>query len=503
MAVNRRQALAALPAVSLALSAAARRPPWHGAEMIEMSAVAAVDAMKRGEMSAEGYAQALLARCEAGRALNAFITLEPDRVLEAARAVDRARAKGRRLGLLQGLPIPVKDSVATADYVTTAGTAALKGWRPKADAPVIARLKAAGGLVLGKTNLHELSFGWTSNNGAFGPVHNPYDVTRIPGGSTGGTAAAVAARMAPLGVAEDTQGSIRVPAALCGICGFRPTTGRYPTAGTAPITPLFDQIGPHARAVDDLVLFDAVMTGEAAALKPASLKGLKLAVARAYYFEGLDPEVARLTEAAMARLKDAGVVFVETSLPGLAALVGQVTGTVQVHDAGPAIRAWLKDEGAPVDLEQLAAGIVSPDVKGIFQRFIAKGATGAIPEAVYAQARDVGRPAMQAMLAEVFAKTGAAAMLFPATMTPATKIGEADRVDIAGKAVAFQTAVSRNISPGSTAGLPGLVLPAGLTNAGLPVAIELDGPAGSDRRLLAIGAAVQRALPSMPAPRLG
>src|SRR5205085_10496576 len=138
----------------------------------------------------------------------------------------------------------------------------LREFRARAEARAVARLKGAGAFVLGKTNLHELSFGWTSNNLAFGPVRNPYDPGRIPGGSTGGTAAAVAARMAPLGVAEDTQGSVRVPAALCGICGFRPTTGRYPTAGTAPITPLFDQIGPHARDVADLALFDRVMTGD-------------------------------------------------------------------------------------------------------------------------------------------------------------------------------------------------------------------------------------------------
>ena len=123
--------------------------------------------------------------------------------------------------------------------------------------------------------------------------------------------------MAPLGIAEDTQGSIRVPAALCGICGFRPTTGRYPTAGTAPITPLFDQIGPHARAVADLALFDAVMTGDARPIVPAALKGLRLGIARDYYFAGIDPEVARVIEAAMARLRDAGVVLVEAPTPAL------------------------------------------------------------------------------------------------------------------------------------------------------------------------------------------
>src|SRR5205085_10093572 len=139
----------------------------------------------------------------------------------------------------------------------------LREFRARAEARAVARLKGAGAFVLGKTNLHELSFGWTSNNLAFGPVRNPYDPGRIPGGSSGGTAAAVAARLAPLGVAEDTQGSIRVPAALCGVYGFRPTTGRYPNQGLAPAAPLFDQIGPHARTVDDITLFDTVMSGDA------------------------------------------------------------------------------------------------------------------------------------------------------------------------------------------------------------------------------------------------
>src|SRR3990172_9719648 len=211
-------------------------------ELIELSATDAVLALHRGDFKAEDYAAALLARCEAGKHLNTFLNLHPSRVLEAARAADRLRASGAPLLPLHGLPIPIKDSVNTRDLPTTGGTPALRKFRPKEDAPLVRKLLDAGGIVMGKTNLHELSFGWSSNNLAFGAVKNPYDPTRIPGGSSGGTAAAVAARMAPLGVAEDTEGSIRVPAAMCGIYGFRPTTGRYPTTGVVPISPLFDQI---------------------------------------------------------------------------------------------------------------------------------------------------------------------------------------------------------------------------------------------------------------------
>ena len=173
-------------------------------DMIGLSACEAVSAMSTGQITALAYAEALLARCADRSDLNAFITLEPEAVRSAARAADARRAAGEKLGPLHGLPVPVKDSINTADLPTTAGTAALRKFRPAADAAVVARLREAGAIVLGKTNLHELSFGWTSSNMAYGAVRNPWDLSRIPGGSSGGTAAAIAAGMAPLGVAEDT-----------------------------------------------------------------------------------------------------------------------------------------------------------------------------------------------------------------------------------------------------------------------------------------------------------
>jgi len=471
------------------------------ADMIELSASAAVAAMRAGEMSALDYAEALLARCAAGAALNAFITLDPAAVRAAARAADAHRAAGGVLGPLHGLPIPVKDSVNTAGIETTVGTRALRGWVPARDATTVARLKAAGAIVLGKTNIHELSFGWTSSNLEFGAVRNPYDLSRIPGGSSGGTAAAVAARMAPLGVAEDTQGSIRVPAALCGIAGFRPTTGRYPTDGTAPITPLFDQIGPHARVVADLALFDAVVSGEAEPIEPASLVGLRIGIDRDFFFAGIDAEVAALTEQALASLVAAGAVIVEAPGPGLDGVV-PVAMAIQVHDVVPALEHYLLESGAPVDFETMFAG-VSADVAAVFAQMALRGAPSAITGELYAAARDVARPALQQAMAAWFADHRIDAMLLPATMVAATPVGDEGHIEIGGNRVPFVTAIARNISPASTLGLPALVLPCGLTAGGLPVAIELDGPAGSDRRLLAIGLAVEAVLGRLPAPVLG
>ena len=464
--------------------------------MIALSASEAVAAMREGRFTALAYAEALLAQCAAHADLNAFITLDADAVRASANAADAWRAAGHELGPLHGLPVPVKDSINTADLPTSAGTRALRDFCPQSDAGVVARVRAAGGYVLGKTNLHELSLGWTSNNLAFGAVRNPWDRSRIPGGSSGGTAAAVAAGMAPLGLAEDTQGSIRVPAALCGITGFRPTTGRYPSDGCAPISSLFDQIGPHARNVADLALFDTVMTGDASPLDVPGLAGLRLGIARDYFFAGLDPALAGVIDTVLARLTQAGVTIVEADMPELRALIDAITLPVQVHDVLPSLTAWLTASGATISVEAMLAQ-VSPDVMALLTHFALPGAPSAIPEAVYTAARDVHLPALRALMAQWFADNRVDAMLLPVTMTPATLIGEDNTVRIGNEDVPFPTAMGRNIAPGSTAGLPGLVLPAGIAD-GLPVAIELDGPAGTDRALLGIGLAVEALLGSLP-----
>jgi indoleacetamide hydrolase len=468
-------------------------------DLVGLSAINAVARLRKGEVTAERYAAALLERCQQGKALNAFITLLQERVLQAARAADRLRSSGGKLGPLHGLPIPVKDSVNTKDMPTSGGTPALRKFEPKEDAPIVRALLAAGAIVLGKTNLHELSFGWTSNNLAFGAVHNPYDVQRIPGGSSGGTAVAVAARMAPLGVAEDTEGSIRVPAAMCGITGFRPTTTRYVSTGVVPITPLFDQVGPHARTVGDLALFDSVATGDWSSLPATELKGTKLGLARSYWFSDLDSEVDRVADEALRKLQNAGAELVEAEIPDLGRLIDLTTNPIQNHDARYALKEYLEKYGAGVTLDQLIAQ-ASADIRRDF-RDLLPGGKFFVEDAAYKVARDVHLPKLKETYREYFARTGVAAIVFPATMIPPPLIGEDVEVTIGRKKVAFETAVARNIAPGSTAGLPGLILPAGMSSGGLPIALEFDGPAGSDRSLLALGLSAERALGTIPPPR--
>ena len=470
-------------------------------ELTRLSAVDAVALLSRGELSAVEYARALLEQCEAGRDLNAFITLRPEQVLAAASECDRRHRAGERLGPLHGLPIPIKDSVNTRDLPTTAGTPALRHFQPREDAPLVRALHKAGAIVLGKTNLHELSYGYTSNNHAYGAIHNPYDPTRIPGGSSGGTGAAIAFRMAPLGVAEDTEGSIRVPAALCGIAGFRPTTGRYPTHGCVPISPLFDQVGPHARSVADLLLFDGAVTGSPTSGAPSvSLNKVRLGVIRPFWFSGLDSDVEQVTTAALDALRRAGVELVEGELPQLPHFIELITDQVQNHDVKPSLTRYLAEFHTGVSFEELLAQ-ASPDVQRLIKPAITPGTHDFVPEGQYEEIVTVHLPGLRAIYKEYFARSGVAAIVFPTTILPAPKLGEEDmEVEVRDHRMPLDEAMARNIAPGSTAGLPGLVLPAGLTPSGLPVALEFDGPAGSDRSVLELGLALEAVLGKLPPP---
>ena len=501
---SRRTFLAYSVALASGVVACGRAGEQSGKKMMtpltDLTASAAVAAMRSGELSATEYANALLARCAEAGNLNAFISLEPEKVLAAARLADELRASGADLGPLHGLPIPVKDSVNTKDYPTTGGTPALRNFRPMDDAELVRRLKNAGAIVMGKTNIHELSFGWTSNNQAFGAVRNPYNTDRIPGGSSGGTAAAIAAHMAPLGIAEDTQGSIRVPAALCGIYGFRPTQNRYPNQGVIPITPLFDQVGPHARNVADIALFDHVVAGEPIVDSPAKLEGLRLGVARDFYFDSLDIEVEKISEAALKMLADQGVELVEADVPDLWNLLSLTTSHVQSYHVKPMLARYLDEFGAGLSFEEIMEQ-ASADVRAAFELYVL-GGEYTPSEADFIAARDVHLPALRKTMRDYFAANDLDAMIFPATQIAATPIGEDLEVQLNGKTVPFEAVISRNISPGSTAGIPGLVLPAALNSEGLPVSLEIDGPAGTDRKLLGIGLAVEQVLGHLPPPHV-
>src|SRR5438477_3540711 len=357
--------------------------------LFELGVREAAHAIRAGEQTAEALSEALLARCTAAAPLNAFISLEADRLRVAARAADERRRRGERLGPLHGVPIALKDNINTADFPTTAGTPALAAHRPKRNAAIVQRLLDAGAIVLGKTNLQELAYGPTNNNAAFGPARNPYDPTRIPGGSSGGSAAAVAARLAPAALGTDTGGSIRVPAALCGITSMRPTTLRWSQAGIVPLSHTRDTAGPMARHVGDCVLLDAVITGGPTEVTPAPLKGLRLGLPRGYFWEDLDTELAAILEAALARLREAGVVLVEGDFADVAALDAAAGFPIMLYETAIELERYLAEHETGLDFAALMAQVKSPSVKEALASLRSVG----VSEASYREALSKHRPA--------------------------------------------------------------------------------------------------------------
>jgi indoleacetamide hydrolase len=473
--------------------------PPAAADPAELSAVEALEALGSGRLSAAAHVEALLARAERWRGLNAFTALDPPRLRAAAAASDARRRAGSTLGPLHGLALTIKDNIDVEGWVTSAGTPALRAHRPPRSAGVVARLTAAGALVLGKNTLHELAHGTTSENAAWGPVRNPYDPARIAGGSSGGTAAAVAARIAPAGVGTDTGGSVRIPAALCGIAGFRPSTGRYPQDGIVPISHTRDTAGLLARTVADLVLLDGVVGGIERVPAAVPLRGLRLGVPRALFYHGLDPALAALTEAALVRLAAAGAVLVEADVAGLEALVGQVAGVISDYEFPRDLAAYLANSGSGVTLEAVIAELASADLRQTFAHEVRGPSAPSASD--YLHALEVGRPAIQAAFRAHFDSHAIAAVLFPTTALPARPIGAGPEIVVAGRRVKAFAADLRNPRPATVAGLPALSLPIGLTPDGLPVGLELDGPAGSDGRLLAIGAALEALFGPLPPPQ--
>lgn len=485
-------------ATAAALLASVAIAPAQPAAIIELSASEAAGEIAAGRLTSVALTAALLAQAGAKAGLNAFTTLDPAGALAAAQHLDAEHDSNRPRGPLHGVPLAIKDNIVSAALPTTAGTPALAAFVAGHNAPVLERLLNAGAVLLGKTNMHELAFGITSNNPHFGAVGNAYAADRFAGGSSGGTAAAVAARMAPAGLGTDTGGSIRIPAALNGIAGLRPTAGRYPLAGIAPLSATRDTAGPMARTVADLVLLDGVITGAETVLAPADLKGVRLGYAKSLLAD-LEPETAQLFQAAVEKLRAAGAEIVEADLPNLLALDEKISLIIVAYEFKRDFAAFLAEQKVGLDLGAVAAQVASPDVKGIVDTYII--GPKAIPEPAYRQAMDEGRPALQKAYAEYFARHRLDALIFPTTPLPAAPIrGHDETVELNGRSVSTFFTYIRLTDPGSNAGIPGLSLPIGLTRERLPVGLELDAPAGSDRRLLAIALALERVLGRLPPP---
>jgi Asp-tRNA(Asn)/Glu-tRNA(Gln) amidotransferase A subunit family amidase len=469
-------------------------------QLAELGVAAAAAAIRDGDITSESYTSALLRRARENAGLNSFITIDESAVLAAAADADQARAAGSVAPLL-GVPLGVKDSYATRGLRTTLGVETLADFEPGEDAVVVGAVKDAGGIVFGKNNLVEMSFGLTGSNRRYGQVKNPYDHDRVPGGSSSGSAAAVSARIVPAAFGGDTVGSIRVPASLCGAVGFKPTTGRWPGRGVAPIARTLDTTGILARNVEDCALIDRLVTKEVG--PPPSgrsdLKGARFAYAPRQYLELVDQETETHFKEALRRLRDAGAEVAEIDLgDDFSVLADRMTWNIFFRETRDAVSEFLHDNDFPVSFEQIYDEL-KPELREVWSHLVLPTGPGFLARADYDATLSVERPELQRRFGEVFARKGFDALIFPTTPCPAPLIDQQRKFRVAGEEV-NDLFLARNTVPASGAGLPGISIPLGLTGNGLPIGIEFDGAPGRDRALLDLTCRAQAAFGTLRAP---
>ncbi|MCK1582505.1 amidase [Bradyrhizobium sp. 168] len=460
-------------------------------DLTSLGLAAAAAAVGNGDITSEVYTTALLQRARALAELNAFITIDEVAVLEAARDADKARAAGSAAPLL-GVPLGVKDSYLTKGLPTSLGVEGLSHFVPREDADAVRAIKGAGALVFGKNNLVEMSYGLTGHNARYGQVKNPHARDRVSGGSSSGSAASVAAGLVPASLGGDTVGSIRVPASFCGVVGFKPTTGRWPRYGVAPISHTLDTTGVFARSVEDCILVDQVVTGEEAAefSDGYGLKGARLAFAPRQFLDLVDSEVETRFRVVVRRLQEAGAEVVEVDLgEDFNALVQTATWGIFAHETMGAVSEFLRRHDIPTTFEAIYEGL-KPQLRQAWGHIVLPGGAGATSAEAYQTALNVSRPEIQRRLNTAFVSHGALVILQPTTPCTAPLIEERATVHIAGQEVSYLALANHTVSA-SSVGLPGISLPVGLSRAGLPIGLELDAPLGSDRGLLHLARGIE------------
>lgn len=436
--------------------------------------------MSAGALSPVELTTALLSAIEARDSrVRAYLTVAADEAMAQARAAERAHAAGAARGPLHGVPLAIKDIVDVAGLPTTAGSRVLAGNVASEDAALVAALRAAGAIILGKTNTHEFAYGVITP-----PTRNPWDLTRIPGGSSGGSAAALAAGMAPGAIGTDTAGSIRLPAALCGVVGLKPTYGRVSRHGVIPLSWSLDHAGPMTRSVADAALLLGVMAGGADPRDPATsdaplplpdllaaldagAHGLRVGVPRTYFYEQLEPEVEAAVEAALATLAGLGMELREVALPD-AELTFAIGRAVQRPEAGAYHAARLRET------PELYGDELRGDLE-LGQLFLAT-------DYIHAQRL---RATMRERWLEVM--SGLDVLVTPTVPSVAIPVEEGTTSG------AVKGQLLHNTYPVNLVGFPALSLPCGLTSAGLPVGLQVIGRPFDEATVLRAGHAFEAA----------
>jgi aspartyl-tRNA(Asn)/glutamyl-tRNA(Gln) amidotransferase subunit A len=483
------------------------------------SVIEIAERVQSGAVSAERVTEEALSRIGAvDPEVHAFLAVARDAALDQARSIDQKRERGEKLGALAGVPIAIKDAICTRGLPSTSGSKILAGYVPPYDATVIARLRASGAVVIGKTNMDEFAMGSSNENSAYGPVNNPWDLSRTPGGSSGGSAAAVASRMTPCALGSDTGGSIRQPASLTGTVGIKPTYGRVSRFGLIAFASSLDQIGPFATDVRGAARVLAAVAGHDAndstsldlpvgELEEAcgrSIRGLRIGVPEEYFAEGLDPEVSAQVRAAIGELEADGCSVRSIKLPhtrfALATYYVLATAEASSNLARfDGVRYGLRVD--PAGAPGASAG-VARDLRAMYgatrdagfgpevKRRILLGTfvlSAGYYDAYYLKAQKV-RTLIRRDFDGVFRDVDV--ICSPASPTTAFKLGEKVDDPLAMYLNDVYTL------PASLAGIPAMSVPCALTKAGLPVGLQIIARPLEEATMLAVAAAWERRSPS-------
>ncbi len=482
------------------------------AELIKLTAAEIAAKIASGEVTAVQVTEAHLARIEAvDEKVNAFLHVDREGALAQARAVDAKRARGEKLGPLAGVPLALKDIFTTKGIPTTVGSKILEGWIPPYDATLTQRLKAADVVILGKTNMDEFAMGSSTENSAYGPTGNPWDLTKIPGGSGGGSSAALAAYEAPLAIGTDTGGSIRQPAAVTGTVGVKPTYGAVSRYGMVAFSSSLDQGGPCARTVLDAALLHEAIAGHdpldstsidapvppvVEAARNGDVKGMRIGIVKQFRGEGYQAGVLQRFDESVELLKELGAEVVEVDCPSfdlaLAAYYliapSECSSNLARFDA---MRYGLRvgDDGTK-SAEDVTALTREAGFGDEVKRRVILGTyalSSGYYDAYYGSAQKV-RTLITRDFEKAFAEGGVDVLISPTTPTTAFPIGE--RAD---DPMAMYLADLCTI-PTNLAGNAAMSLPCGLApEDGMPVGLQIIAPAMADDRLYRVGAAVEAA----------
>jgi len=489
-------------------------------ELTRLTAAETAARISSKEVTAREVTQAHLDRItETDDRVHAFLKVDAEGALKAAQAVDDAIAGGQEIGPLAGVPLALKDVVVTKDLETTSGSKILTGWIPPYDATVTRRLREAGIVILGKTNMDEFAMGSSTENSAFGPSHNPWDLDRVPGGSSGGSSAAVAAYQAPLGIGTDTGGSIRQPAAVCGLVGAKPTYGGVSRYGLIAFSSSLDQAGPLARTVEDAALLHEAIAGHDPADSTSidapvpkvvqaardgangDLTGVTIGVVTELGGEGYQAGVSAAFADAIERMQAAGATVTEVSCPHFSYALpayyliapSECSSNLARFDA---VRYGLRfgDDGAR-GLEEVMSLTREQGFGAEVKRRIILGTyalSSGYYEAYYGQAQKV-----RTLIGRDFNKAFETCDVLVSPTTPTVAFGIGER---AGDPMAMYAADLCTL-PASLAGLPALSVPCGLSE-GLPVGLQVMAPALADDRIYRVAAALEVSYGTVEGPAL-